>query len=113
VSIIKEILKDLADWARVTEEEISSLKKQAEAIYKDHQKNCKNLDRYRNRLKDAEEVIAFYANYSSWKSNPDNDGYCDVITLTDSEPIDTTFNKDCDIGGKRAREYQKKYMEGK
>jgi uncharacterized ParB-like nuclease family protein len=116
----KHTLANKEQAIKLNMDAIDLLKKKNEELQKEFDAchRTKNIlrdthEKLEARLKDAEEVIALYANYSSWNPNPDNDEYCDVITLTDSEPIDTTFNKDCDIGGKRAREYQKKYMEGK
>lgn len=58
---------------------------------------------------EAEEVIAYYANYSTWMIST-GPGYFDCVRSEDMESLEGIFNNpEDDIGGKRAREYQKKW----
>lgn len=60
------------------------------------------------RLKEAEEVIAFYAHWSSWKSDPFGKGNYYHEISADCHPLDGR-GPQIYYGGKRAREYKKKW----
>lgn len=68
------------------------------------------IDLLNRRLKEAEEVIAYYANYSTWMVSTQPDLF-DSVKSEDLEACQGIFNNpEQDIGGKRARSYQQKYL---
>ena len=60
------------------------------------------------RLIESEKCISFYANQDNWM------GYHRDCTYISNDDVKTKASDDFDIiiGGKRAREYQSKYMKG-
>jgi hypothetical protein len=65
------------------------------------------------RLKDAEEVVAFYGERNNWRSDtPEgfNDYFSDRLMLGDSEIMPKVEDKNWACAGKRARAYQEKYQ---
>lgn len=106
--VIRELIENrsrpLLEKIRELEKELKEHKNNAHQAFIDMDKA---LSTTQTRLKDANEVIGFYADRSNWRYSGE-DRFNNNITFSDSSYVFTGNQRD-KIGGKRAREYQSKY----
>ncbi len=87
--------------AEVAERKLKEANERIDQNFKSHGENVERILGLTYQLSEAEGVVAFYADKGQWASQNGDDGPDQILS-------DYSFEDCC--AGKRAREYQQKYL---